>query len=85
MILFRSNRSEFPIAGRLLRIEQGNLGDHKALGEGLYELRFTFGAGYRVYFAQEGNQIILLLIGGDKSTQSRDIEKARDIMKGLEE
>ncbi len=73
------------VADRLLRIEQGNLGDHKFLGEGLYELRFTFGAGYRVYFAQEGEQIIILLIGGDKSTQSRDIEKARDIMKGLEE
>lgn len=72
------------ILDRLVRVEQGNLGDHKPIGDDLFELRFTFGAGYRIYFAQEADQIIILLVGGDKSTQGRDIQKAREIMKGLE-
>lgn len=70
------------IATRLRRIEHdGNFGDHKALGGGLYELREHYGAGYRLYYTQRGGEIIILLIGGDKSSQARDIEKARILMK----
>jgi putative addiction module killer protein len=66
------------IRARIDRIEDGNLGQYKALGTGLFELKFDFGAGYRVYFAIDGDEIILLLSGGDKGSQRKDIEKARD-------
>lgn len=61
---------------KLDRARQGNLGDHKYLGNGIWEMRLDCGPGYRVYFAKEENRIILLLIGGDKGTQSRDIAQA---------
>ena len=63
---------------RLYRIRQGNLGDCKDLKGGIYELRLFFGPGYRIYFSKEGNTIILLLAGGTKRTQSRDIQRARE-------
>lgn len=65
------------ILTRLRRVEQGNFGDYRGLSEGIYELRFTFGPGYRVYFGQDGNTIVVLLNGGDKSSQSQDIERAK--------
>jgi putative addiction module killer protein len=65
------------IRARIDRIEEGNLGQYKALGTGLFELKFDFGPGYRVYFAVDGDEIILLLSGGDKGSQRKDIEKAR--------
>ncbi|AFI06012.1 type II toxin-antitoxin system RelE/ParE family toxin [Helicobacter cetorum] len=72
------------IKRRLIKIETSNaLGDFKALGSNLFELRFFIGAGYRVYFTFRGSEIILLLAGGDKSTQQRDIQKAREILKGF--
>lgn len=64
------------ISVRISRAESGNFGDHKSVGQGVYELRIPFGPGYRVYYAIEDEKIILLLIGGNKSTQSKDIEKA---------
>ena len=57
----------------------GNLGDTKFVGDGVYELRIDYGPGYRVYYAQRGEEILLLLIGGDKSSQQKDIEKAKKI------
>lgn len=65
------------VAIRLARVQSGLLGDVKSLGGGLSELRIDFGPGYRVYFTRVGNRILLLLAGGDKSSQSRDIERAR--------
>jgi putative addiction module killer protein len=62
---------------RLLRLGDGNLGDHRALGGRLYELRLAFGPGYRVYFGEDGIRLILLICGGDKSTQDADIRLAR--------
>lgn len=65
------------ILTRLDRVEQGQWGDTKALGGGISELRFAFGPGYRVYYARYGAQIVVLLAGGDKASQERDIRLAR--------
>lgn len=73
----RDTRTRARILSRLDRIEQGNYGDYKAVGEGVFELRFFFGSGYRVYFAEVGNTVVLLLCGGDKGSQKRDIKTAR--------
>ena len=62
---------------RLDRLELGNFGDTESIGDGIYELRLHFGAGYRVYFTRVGNTVIVLIGGGDKSTQKRDIVKAK--------
>ena len=73
------------ILRRLERInETGDLGDWHSLGDGVFELRFFFGPGYRVYFTKRGESVIILLAGGDKGTQERDIEKARQIAKEYE-
>ena len=65
------------IEARIDRIQSGNLGDHKSIGAGVFELRLEFGSGYRVYFGQISNSIVLLLCGGDKSSQVRDIKRAK--------
>ncbi|NJD37999.1 MAG: type II toxin-antitoxin system RelE/ParE family toxin [Geobacter sp.] len=61
---------------RLDRARLGNLGDHKQVDSGVYEIRIDCGPGYRVYFAKDGNRLLLLLIGGDKGTQSKDVKTA---------
>jgi putative addiction module killer protein len=66
----------FRVKERLDRIALGNLGDYKQINKDIFELRLTFGSGYRIYFYKEGNKIILLLSGGNKSTQKKDIKKA---------
>ena len=71
------------ILARLDSAQLGNLGDVKSVGAGIREMRIHFGAGYRVYFVQRGKVLLLLLCGGDKSTQSRDIERARRILRDL--
>jgi len=63
---------------RIDRVESGNLGEHKGVGEGVFELVINFGPGYRVYFGQDGKDIVILLIGGNKSTQPRDIKTAKE-------
>lgn len=62
---------------RIDRLAAGNPGDVKPVGEGVSELRITYGPGYRVYFIQKGDVLIVLLTGGDKSTQDKDISKAK--------
>ena len=71
-------RTQLRINSRIDRIEQGNFGDCEPVGEGVYELRMFFGSGYRVYFGEVGNTIVLLLCGGDKKTQSKDIKRAKE-------
>lgn len=65
------------IRKRLNRVALGNLGDYRSVGEGVFEFRIDYGTGYRVYFAQIDMQVLLLLCGGDKSTQDRDISRAK--------
>lgn len=74
------------LLARLARAENGNLGDYKCLSAGLFELRCFFGGGIRVYFTiKNNNEVIWLLVGGDKSTQSKDIEKAKAILQEIED
>ena len=73
------------IQARVLRFELGNLGDHKSVGEGVWEARVMFGPGYRIYFGKDGAQLLLLLLGGDKSTQSADVARAQDSWKAYQE
>ena len=71
-------RGKAKIYARIRRCEAGNFGSYRELGEDLYELKEPFGAGYRVYFTiSRREEVVLLLLGGDKSTQTKDIEKAR--------
>jgi putative addiction module killer protein len=65
------------IATRITRIQQGNFGDHHAVGKGVSELRLTYGPGYRVYYTIKDNVVVILLCGGDKSTQDADIKRAQ--------
>ncbi|HEX3130233.1 MAG TPA: type II toxin-antitoxin system RelE/ParE family toxin [Thermoanaerobaculia bacterium] len=68
---------------RIRRLSLGNYGDVRPVGEGVSELRIDYGPGYRVYFVQRGQSLVVLLAGGDKSTQSRDIERALELAKEL--
>ena len=77
-------RARVRIAERIRRVEAGNLGDHRSVGGGVSELRVHFGPGYRLYFMWRGRTVILLLAGGDKSTQLRDIVRARRIAGEME-
>ncbi|MFN6470827.1 MAG: type II toxin-antitoxin system RelE/ParE family toxin [Nostoc sp. SerVER01] len=77
----RDRRAKAKIRARLDRVEDGNLGDCKSVGEGVWELRIDYGPGYRIYFGQEGITVIILLCGGDKSTQEQDIVKAQEYWK----
>ncbi len=75
----RDRNAVVRIAARLDRMAVGNAGDVKALGGGLSELRIDYGPGYRVYFMQRGPIIVVLLCGGDKSTQDKDIKRAKKL------
>lgn len=72
------------IAARLRLAEAGNLGDWKSVGDGLSEMRVDVGPGYRLYFTRRQNILIVMLAGGDKSTQARDIKRAQKLLTQLE-
>jgi putative addiction module killer protein len=72
------------IVSRIRRLEQGNPGDIKSVGNGLSEMRIDYGPGYRVYYLHRGPRIVILLCGGDKRTQRRDIERAQMLAETLE-
>jgi putative addiction module killer protein len=67
------------IVARIERLALGNPGDVKPVGEGISEMRIPYGPGYRVYYTQAGKEVVLLLCGGDKATQDKDIKRAREI------
>ena len=75
-------KAKVSIFRRIDRLKKGNFGDCKSVGEGVSELRIKTGKGYRVYFKNEDGEIIIILIAGDKSTQTKDIEKAKELAKG---
>ena len=79
----RDRAAQFRIGAPIRRVSLGNYGDIKPVGEGVSELRIQFGPGYRVYLTQRGDTLIILLAGGDKSTQRRDIERAQELARGL--
>ncbi|MEH2561078.1 type II toxin-antitoxin system RelE/ParE family toxin [Bradyrhizobium sp. AZCC 2289] len=79
----RTQRAVAKIASRIERLGLGNAGDVKPVGEGISEMRLTYGPGYRIYYKQTGKTIVLILCGGDKSTQDSDIKRAKDIARQL--
>ncbi len=80
----RDIKARVRIEKRLERVALGNLGDYRSVGEGVCELKIDYGSGYRVYFGQVGLTIVLLLCGGDKSTQEQDIIKAKEYWRDYE-
>lgn len=79
----RDRQARARIDARIRRLSLGNPGDVKPVGEGVSELRIDYGPGYRVYFAQRGQTLVILLAGGDKRTQDRDIRTALELARGL--
>jgi putative addiction module killer protein len=74
---FRDGRTRAIILARLARVRLGNMGNTRSVGEGVHELKIDYGPGYRVYFGPDGTQLVILLTGGDKSTQDEDIATAK--------
>jgi putative addiction module killer protein len=81
----RDIRARARVLVRIERLATGNPGDVAPVGEGVSELRIDYGPGYRVYFKKRGRSLIILLAGGDKSTQAKDIRAALRLARGLEE
>jgi len=79
----RDRQAKARIVARIRRLQEGNPGQHRRLAGGVLELKIDFGPGYRVYCAQRGGQFILLLLGGDKSSQSDDIATAQAMAKEI--
>ena len=75
----RDIRARARVLARVERLAAGNPGDIKSVGEGVSEMRIDYGPGYRVYFTRRGNEIVILLAGGDKSTQNADIKTAQEL------
>ena len=75
----RDRQARLRIVERIDRLAHGNPGDTKPVGQGVWELRLTYGPGYRMYYLQDNGSLILLLCGGDKSTQQADIDRAHQL------
>lgn len=80
----RDPKARTVIAARIDRLASGLAGDAKAVGDGVMELRIHYGPGYRIYFIRHGSEIVVLLSGGDKASQSSDIETAKRLAKEIE-
>jgi len=80
----KDRKARARIAIRIRRVSLGNLGDAKPVGDGISELRIDYGPGYRVYFTQRNDQLIILIAGGDKTTQVSDIQKAKKLALEIE-
>ncbi len=74
----KDRKARAKINVRIARVRLGNFGDHKSVGEGVYELRIDYGPGYRVYYGKLGKTVVLLLCGGDKDSQVDNIKKAKE-------
>lgn len=81
----KDSRARSRVLSRIDRMREGNFGDAEPIGDGLSEARIHYGPGYRVYFMQQGDVIVVLLCGGDKSSQTKDIKQARRIAKAWRE
>jgi len=81
----RDAKGRARIAARIDSAKAGNFGDYKVLENGICEMRINFGPGYRIYFAQKGLHLYLLIIGGDKSSQKADIVKAKELWRMMKE
>lgn len=79
----RDIRARARVQARIERLAAGNPGDVKPVGEGVSEMRIDYGPGYRVYFTRRGNKVVILLAGGDKSTQDTDIKTAQGLARNL--
>ncbi len=80
----QDKKAQVRVAARLRLAEAGNLGDWKSIAGAISEMRVNFGPGYRLYFTRRGRILIVMLNGGDKSTQAKDIKRARQILQELE-
>lgn len=79
----RDKQAQLRITTRIQRLEKGNLGDVRPVGGGVSEFRINYGPGYRIYFVQRGQSLVVLLAGGDKDSQDSDIRRALDLASGL--
>lgn len=84
LLKLKDLQGKIAIARRVERMRKGNFGDHKSVGDNVSELRITKGPGYRVYYTIKQDEIIILLVGGDKSSQQNDIQTAKTILKEYE-
>ena len=81
----RDRQARAKIYARIDRLEDGNPGNSRSVGAGIVEMKIDFGPGYRVYYVQRGEIVIILLCGGDKSTQSKDIDHAKALASQIDE
>jgi putative addiction module killer protein len=85
LIKLRDRKARLRIGERIDRLVAGNPGDTKSVGDGVHELRMRFGPGYRIYYVWQGDVLIILLNGGDKDSQARDIAKAKRMAKEIDD
>jgi putative addiction module killer protein len=83
LLKLKDIQAKVNIIRRIDRLKSGNFGDHKGVGDSVSELRITIGAGYRVYYTIKNDAIVILLVGGDKSTQSDDIIRAKQLLREI--